>query len=262
LLELALLASDNRAASALARNYPGGIDAFNAAVARKIHALGLESTLIEEPTGLSPNNLSSAEDMVKLLRAAAAYPEIAQVTSRRDHAVLINGHRRTVRNTNRLVGSPGWHILLSKTGYTNEAGRCLSMRVQAAGRTVIVVLMGAVRPSHRAVDATNILRWLSRDAPVTTMVAHKAQRRLASHGRSDGALEPRPTLASASTHERAGPPQGRIPERAARRYSNERLLSPIEASAVKPVPDAADSADAPAKPREGPAPPAPTMAGE
>ncbi len=175
MLELALIASDNRAASALARHYPRGIEAFHAAVAQKIRTLGLESTLIVEPTGLSPQNRSSAEDMARVLRAAAAYPTIAQLTSKRDHEVLINGRRRVVRNTNRLVGAPGWDILLSKTGYTNEAGRCLSMRVQAAGRTVIVVLMGAVRPSVRALDATNILRWLSREATVTTVATATAR---------------------------------------------------------------------------------------
>jgi len=185
LLELALIASDNRAASALARHYPGGIDMFRIAVVRKIRRLRLESTLIDEPTGLSPHNQSSAEDMVKVLRAAATYPEIAQITSKRDHAVLVSGQRRTVRNTNGFVGAPGWQILLSKTGYTNEAGRCLSMRLQAAGRTVIVVLMGAVRPSGRAVDATNILRWLSRGAHVATSTADKAQRVLISHAVQD-----------------------------------------------------------------------------
>jgi serine-type D-Ala-D-Ala endopeptidase (penicillin-binding protein 7) len=188
LLELALIASDNRAASALARHYPGGLDAFLAAVAGKVRALGLESTLIVEPTGLSPYNQSSAEDMVKVLRAAAAYPEIAQITSRRDHAVLVNGHRRTIRNTNRLVGSPGWHILLSKTGYTSEAGRCLSMRVQAPGRTVIVVLMGATRPSQRARDAASILRWLGRDTPAVTTGAGGLQHPLASRNAPEPAM--------------------------------------------------------------------------
>ena len=142
LLELALLASDNRAASALARHYPGGLDAFAEAVQRKTHALGLYSTLIEEPTGLSPNNVSSAQDMVKALRAAARYPAIAQITSQRSHTVLVNGRRWTVRNTNRLVGAPGWQVLLSKTGFTNDAGRCLGMRAEAGGRTVTVVSDG------------------------------------------------------------------------------------------------------------------------
>ena len=171
LLELALIASDNRAASALARHYPGGIEAFHMAVVRKIRRLALQSTLIAEPTGLSPHNLSSAEDMVKVLRAAATYPEIVHITSKRQHEVLVNGRRRTVRNTNRLVGAPGWDILLSKTGYTNEAGRCLSMLVQTAGRTVVVVLMGAGRPSARTRDAMSIVRWLSREAPAPMLAA-------------------------------------------------------------------------------------------
>jgi D-alanyl-D-alanine carboxypeptidase/D-alanyl-D-alanine endopeptidase (penicillin-binding protein 7) len=170
LLELTLMASDNRAASALARHYPGGIPAFQAAVRGKIESLKLQDTVIEEPTGLSPNNRSSAQDMVKLLRAAAAYPAIAEITSKRQQAVVVNGRRWIVRNTNRLVGAPGWNILLSKTGFTNAAGRCVTMRLQAAGRTVVVVLMGALRPSQRTRDAQNILRWLASDAAPSVRV--------------------------------------------------------------------------------------------
>ena len=164
LLELALLASDNRAASALARSYPGGLQALDAAMQRKIHALGLSSTSVEDPTGLSPNNRSSAQDMIVVLRAAARYPDIAQITSRRSHAVLVDGRLRAVRNTNGLVGASQWHVLLSKTGFTNEAGRCLAMRAQISGRTVIIVLMGAARPSGRMHDAVAIHRWLSAEA--------------------------------------------------------------------------------------------------
>lgn len=165
LLELSLIASDNRATSALARHYPGGSDAFAAAVRAKITALGLAHTDIEEPTGLSPKNRSTTEDMVRVLRAASAYPEIARITSKDSHVVRLN-NRRTwrVRNTNRFVGAQGWNISLSKTGFTNEAGRCLTMRLQEAGRTVVVVLMGAVRSKHRAVDALNIRRWLANQA--------------------------------------------------------------------------------------------------
>jgi D-alanyl-D-alanine endopeptidase (penicillin-binding protein 7) len=165
LLELSLIASDNRATSALARHYPGGSDAFAAAVRAKITALGLAHTDIEEPTGLSPKNRSTTEDMVRVLRAASAYPEIARITSKDSHVVRLN-NRRTwrVRNTNRFVGAQGWNISLSKTGFTNEAGRCLTMRLQEAGRTVVVVLMGAVRSKHRAVDALNIRRWLADQA--------------------------------------------------------------------------------------------------
>ena len=129
LLELSLIASDNRATSALARHYPGGSDAFAEAVRAKIAALGLEHTHIEEPTGLSPNNRSSAQDLVKVLRAAGGYAEIARITSKDRHVVRLNGRRTwKVRNTNRFVGAPGWNISLSKTGFTNEAGRCLTMR--------------------------------------------------------------------------------------------------------------------------------------
>jgi serine-type D-Ala-D-Ala endopeptidase (penicillin-binding protein 7) len=161
LLELALVASDNRAASALARHYRGGSGAFGAAMRRKIRALDLGHTSIEEPTGLSPNNVSSAEDMAKVLRAAARYPEITRITSQPSVQATVRGRPWLVRNTNPLVGAPGWNVLLSKTGYTLEAGRCLSMRMQAGGRTVTLVLMGAALAAERALDALNVLNWLS-----------------------------------------------------------------------------------------------------
>jgi len=161
LLELALLSSDNRAASALARSYPGGLQAFNAAMQQKIQAFGLDSTSIAEPTGLSPNNMSSAQDMVAVLRAAARYPAIAQITSQRSHEVLVSGRRKVFHNTNRLVGGSEWEVFLSKTGFTNEAGRCLGMQARADGRTVTIVLMGAANPSGRLRDSMTIRRWLA-----------------------------------------------------------------------------------------------------
>ena len=178
LLELALLSSDNRAASALARSYPGGLQAFNAAMQRKIRAFGLDSTSIAEPTGLSPSNMSSAQDMVRVLRAAARYPAIAQITSQRSHAVLVSGRRKVAHNTNRLVGGSEWDVFLSKTGFTNEAGRCLGMQARADGRTVTIVLMGAANPSGRLRDSMAIRRWL-------------ATERLAGAGQSSG-LRPAP----------------------------------------------------------------------
>ena len=166
LIELAVIASDNRAAAALARNHPGGLNGFQSAMRHKIAALGLVDTLIEEPTGLSSNNRSSARDLIKVLRAAADYEPIARVTSQRSHSVIVNGRPWVVRNTNTLVGAPGWTILLSKTGFTNEAGHCLGMRVQTGGRTVVIVLMGAARTSMSRRDALNIRRWLAARAPV------------------------------------------------------------------------------------------------
>ncbi|HEX7382722.1 MAG TPA: serine hydrolase [Burkholderiaceae bacterium] len=161
LLELALIASDNHAAAALARTYPGGIDGFRAAVQRKVADLGLKDTRIDEPTGLSPANQASAADLAAVVRAAATYPEIERIASSATHTAVVSGRRWSVRNTNPLVGKPGWDILLSKTGFTNEAGSCLVMRARTAGRTLIVVLMGAVRGAQRAADATRLVRWVA-----------------------------------------------------------------------------------------------------
>jgi D-alanyl-D-alanine carboxypeptidase/D-alanyl-D-alanine endopeptidase (penicillin-binding protein 7) len=178
LLELALIASDNHAAAALARHYPGGPAAFAEAAQGKIGALGLANTTLVDPTGLSPDNHSSALDMAKVLRATTAYPLIGQITSQRTLAVLVNGHPRAVRNTNHLVGKPGWEVLASKTGFTNEAGRCLTMRLHAGGRTVSVVLIGALAPSARSRDALNVRRWLDGEAPVR-FAAHSVPRQRA-----------------------------------------------------------------------------------
>jgi D-alanyl-D-alanine carboxypeptidase/D-alanyl-D-alanine endopeptidase (penicillin-binding protein 7) len=178
LLELALIASDNHAAAALARHYPGGPVAFAEAAQGKIGALGLANTTLVDPTGLSPDNHSSALDMAKVLRATTAYPLIGQITSQRTLAVLVNGHPRAVRNTNHLVGKPGWEVLASKTGFTNEAGRCLTMRLHAGGRTVSVVLIGALAPSARSRDALNVRRWLDGEATVQ-IAAHSVPRQRA-----------------------------------------------------------------------------------
>lgn len=173
LLELALIASDNHAAAALARSYPGGPTAFAEATERKIRELGLANTVLGEPTGLSPGNHASALDMAKVLQATAAYPLIGQITSQRSHSALVNGQPWPVHNTNRLVGQPGWDILASKTGFTNDAGRCLTMRLRSAGRTVLVVLIGAAASSARAGDALNIRRWLAGQAPLYAAPAKK-----------------------------------------------------------------------------------------
>ena len=163
LLRLALLSSDNHAAAALARTYPGGRPAFVQAVAAKAAQLGLKHTSMEEPTGLSPRNRSNAADLARMLSAASAYPEITDITSRATAQFDVNGAPRQFRNTNRMVGQKGWHILLSKTGYTREAGRCLTMLLEEAGRKVLVVLMGAEDGAERSLDALAIKRWLARE---------------------------------------------------------------------------------------------------
>jgi D-alanyl-D-alanine endopeptidase (penicillin-binding protein 7) len=171
ILQLALMSSDNRAAAALARTYPGGKSAFVAAVKEKLVALQMTNTTIEEPTGLSPYNRSSASDLVKMATAAAYYSEISHLTTETDEAFDINGHPVQYRNTNRLVGKKGWDILLSKTGFTREAGRCLVMRVQSAGKHVIVVLLNAKESAQRMVDAENVQRFLT-GQPMYAAVPH------------------------------------------------------------------------------------------
>ena len=165
-LHLALMSSDNRAAASLARTYEGGPVAFKAAVRAKIRALGMTQTVIEEPTGLSPANKSTAADLVKMAAAAAAYPTIVEMTTDAKDTLRINGRGVEYRNTNRLVGAKGWDIGLSKTGYTEEAGRCLIMRIKAAGKNATLVMLNANSSSSRILDALNIRRFIGGDQPV------------------------------------------------------------------------------------------------
>lgn len=141
LLKLALMASDNRAAHALARTYPGGEPAFAQALQRKTAALHLEHTTLEEATGLSTANRASAADIGKIVGAAAAYPQIARDTTALAETVEAAGNRLHYHNTNPLVGARGWDIRLSKTGTSAEAGRCLAMRVHIEDRDLTLVLL-------------------------------------------------------------------------------------------------------------------------
>ncbi len=161
ILQLALMSSDNRAAASLSRTFVGGPAAFNAAVRAKIRALGMTQTVIEEPTGLSPNNKSTAQDMIKMAAAAAAYPEIRSMSTDTKDTMTVKGRKVEYRNTNRLVGAKGWDIDLSKTGYTEEAGRCLIMRIKTAGKNATLVLLNARATSVRVLDAWNIRRFIN-----------------------------------------------------------------------------------------------------
>lgn len=161
-LKLALMSSENRAASALARAYPGGLEGFRQAVRRKLQSLGLQHTVIQEPTGLSPENVSTASEMARIAAAASRYQEINAITSSARAKLPVNGQAREFHNTNRLVGRKGWDILLSKTGYTEEAGRCLTMRMKEAGKAVTVVLLDADGSAQRLKDAAAIRRSLGR----------------------------------------------------------------------------------------------------
>jgi len=159
-LQLALMSSDNRAASSLARTYPGGVSSFSRAVQEKLKSLGMLNTVIKEPTGLSPQNTSTAVDLVKLAEAASTYPEITDITTDSSDSISIKGHKTIFHNTNRLVGKRGWDILLSKTGFTNEAGSCLIMKIRLARRKATIILLNAKAGSAKFLDARNIRKYL------------------------------------------------------------------------------------------------------
>ncbi|WP_402721000.1 M56 family metallopeptidase [Janthinobacterium rivuli] len=156
LLQLALLPSENRAAAALARTYPGGSAAFNDALQAKIRHLGLRRTTLLDPVGSSPANTSTASEVAKIVAAAARYPDIARITSHPQASVAVNGKLRTLHNTNPLVGGKGWDIVLSKTGSSHEAGSCLTMRMRSGGKHVTVVLLDAAGAQRRSLDAGHI----------------------------------------------------------------------------------------------------------
>jgi D-alanyl-D-alanine carboxypeptidase/D-alanyl-D-alanine endopeptidase (penicillin-binding protein 7) len=169
ILELALMSSDNRAAAALARTYPGGEPALIRAIAAKARALGMTHTVIKEPTGLSPDNTSTASDLAKMALAASKYPQITAITTDKEDAISLNGRNRTFHNTNRLVGASGWDVLLSKTGFTNEAGHCLIMRIKQAGKQATLVLLNANGGSSRMLDALRIRQYLAAHIPAATV---------------------------------------------------------------------------------------------
>jgi D-alanyl-D-alanine endopeptidase (penicillin-binding protein 7) len=162
LLQLALMSSENRAASALARNYPGGIGAFMVAMNRKAEVLGMKSTRFYDATGLDSNNVSTAEDLVKMVNAAYHYPEIRQVTTTASQEITLYGRENPINfvNTNSLVRGSDWVIGLSKTGFINEAGRCLVMQAEISGQPMIIVLLDSAGKQSRIGDANRIRKWI------------------------------------------------------------------------------------------------------
>ena len=157
---LALMSSENRAAHALGRHYPGGMPAFVKAMNQKALALGMANSRFEEPTGLSSNNVSTAHDLARMVAAAARYPEIRNFSTTDEASVDINGHIREFRNTNALVRSDTWEIGVSKTGYISEAGRCLVMQARVADKPVVIVLLDSSGKMTRVGDANRIKRWM------------------------------------------------------------------------------------------------------
>jgi D-alanyl-D-alanine endopeptidase (penicillin-binding protein 7) len=161
LLLLSLMASENRAAAALGRSYPGGTQAFVAAMNDMAAELQMGDTRFVDPTGLSAGNVSSARDLAKLVRAAHGYPLIREYSTRDKATVLLSGKQKmNFHNTNGLVRNSRWEIDLSKTGYISEAGRCLVMQVRLASKDLIVVLLDSWGKHSRVGDANRIRKWV------------------------------------------------------------------------------------------------------
>lgn len=161
LLLFALMKSENPAAAALARTYPGGGSAFVAAMNAKARQLGMTSTRYAESTGLDPHNVSSARDLGILVSAASQYGLIRQFSTTPTYDFNLGYRVLKSNNTNALVRNGGWNINLSKTGYINEAGRCVVMHTTVNSRPAVVVLLGASTSQARTNDATNLLNWVA-----------------------------------------------------------------------------------------------------
>jgi serine-type D-Ala-D-Ala endopeptidase (penicillin-binding protein 7) len=174
MLHLALMSSENRAANALGRHYPGGLEAFVSAMNAKASLLGMHATQYVEPTGLSSRNQSSAQDLAMLVRAASEVPLMRELSTARETAVVVGRRQLQYRNTNALVRDPEWSIGLQKTGYISEAGRCVVMQAQMAGRNLIMVLLDSAGRYTRIADAERLRSWLTHGplAGVDTSRAH------------------------------------------------------------------------------------------
>jgi D-alanyl-D-alanine endopeptidase (penicillin-binding protein 7) len=169
LLQLALMASENRAAAALGRNYPGGINAFIRAMNYKAETLGMKLTHFVDSTGLDSSNVSTAEDLAKMVSAAYQYPEIRQVSTMPSQEVTFYGRQNPINfvNTNSLVRGGNWVIGLSKTGFINEAGRCLVMQAEISGQPMIIVLLDSEGKMSRIGDANRIRKWIEHNDSIS-----------------------------------------------------------------------------------------------
>jgi serine-type D-Ala-D-Ala endopeptidase (penicillin-binding protein 7) len=160
LLHLALMSSENRAAHALGRNYPGGVPAFVKAMNEKAKSLGMTSSHFVEPTGLSCENVASPQDLSRLVMAAAQNPTIRDFSTDTEHSVRIGRRMVEFRTTDALVRNPGWDIIVQKTGYITEAGRCLVMQAVIGGRNVVIVLLNSFGKYTRVADAVRMRKWI------------------------------------------------------------------------------------------------------
>ena len=184
LLRVALMASENRAAAALGRTYPGGIDAFKLAMNHKAQMLGMNGSHFDDATGLSSANVSSADDLAKLVRAAHQYDLIRSYTTMTGHEVSVAGRPLAYRNTNRLVANGSWNIGLSKTGFTNDAGRCLVLQAKLAERKVIIVLLDSWGKLSRIGDANRVRAWLEASVRPQIGAVHKSAQKRSKRARA------------------------------------------------------------------------------
>ena len=166
LLHLALMSSENRAAHALGRTYPGGLATFVSLMNAKAKMLGMNDTSYVEPTGLSSRNQSSARDLAALVDAAHGDPMLRELSTSTGYQVEVGKRTLQYNNTNRLVKNPEWDIGLQKTGYISEAGQCLVMQTKIAGRKLIMVFLDSAGKLSRLGDAERVRRWVE-SKPVT-----------------------------------------------------------------------------------------------
>jgi len=197
MLRLALMASENRAASSLARHYPGGLAACIEAMNRKAASLGMSNTHFDDPTGLSSTNVSTASDLSKMVKAAAEYETIRVYTTTPSHYVEVQPSGRVLgfNNTNSLVRAGQWDITVSKTGFIREAGKCLVMLANIASRPIVIVLLDSYGRLTRIGDANRVKYWLETGG---ALPVSKAQKRTTSTKRVNGILAPAPARSGGS----------------------------------------------------------------
>jgi len=177
MLRLALMSSENRAASSLCRYYPGGTDACVVAMNAKAAKIGMTNSHFNDPTGLSSDNMSTARDLVKMVKAASDYPLIRDFSTTPAAVVdvPITGRSLAFQNTNALIRGGNWDIQLQKTGFIREAGRCLVMMANVASKPVVIVLLDSIGRMTRIGDANRIRHWLETGEamPVQKVALHK-----------------------------------------------------------------------------------------
>ena len=164
LMHLALMSSENRAAQTLGVNYPGGLPALVKAMNAKAAELGMTSAHFVDPTGLSSDNVASAEDLSKLVLAASHNPHIREYSTDERYTVRVRKHMVEFHNTDNLVSNPAWNIIVQKTGYISEAGKCLVMEAVIRGRNVVIVLLDSAGKLTRVADAKRVKSWMEGSA--------------------------------------------------------------------------------------------------